>query len=124
MSKYPFRHNTLSFSHIKASPYLDHTRKVDFITNIVPKNNPALSVGVQLTTQHSKLNPFNKNFEKEEKKKRKIVMANTTLIAQGDGVIDTYPSVMQPDITAYMIVNGSINEMINMQKNNIFQNYF
>lgn len=51
-------------------------------------------------------------------------MKNSELIAGRDDILSGYPSAMQPDMTAYMVVNGSINEMINIQKNNIFQDAF
>lgn len=35
--KYAFQHNKLAFSHVKASLYLDHIWKVDFVSNIIPK---------------------------------------------------------------------------------------
>lgn len=122
--KYPFQHNKLAFSHVKASLYLDHTWKVDFVSNIIPKKWEPISIWVQLTTQHSKLHPFHKNPDREAKQKKKIVMKNSEPIAGGDDILSGYPSAMQPDMTAYMVVNGSINEMINIQKNNVFQDAF
>lgn len=122
--RYPFEHNKLSFSHIKASPYLDHTWKIDFVSNLSPKKETPISIGIQLTTQHSNLHPFHRNHEKSSKKKKTIVMDNSSLITLWDDVLQAYPSVLQPNMTAYMVVNGSINELINTHKNNVFQTAF
>jgi len=118
LNRNQYKYSWIHIDHTKGSPYLDHKRKIDYISHIQQKNKRNIHVWVQLTTEQSGIKIFPKSYENEMKKKRKIIKNLSNIIYDDEELIDheTYPI----DMTSYMIINWSINHTINLEKNNIF----
>lgn len=118
--------NTKLF-HTKASPRLDHQRKIDFLSTIMhkwtilPKN---LTVWVQLTTEKSHIRIYPDYKEHMKKKKHIVQSLSQQCVDNQDQYIQQLPNKLRPNLTSYMVVNGSINKRINIDNDNIFLKAF
>lgn len=113
--------------HTKASPHLDHTWKIDFLSTILRKSSnkrKQITVGVQLTTEKSHINIYPNHNKHMKKKKQTVRSLSKQIIETQDIYIKNLPKKLQPKLTGYMVVNGSINKRINIENDNIFLDAF
>lgn len=122
LNRYKYKYRWVNIYHRKWSPYLDHKRKVDYTSHIEQKNKQDISVWVQLTTHQSKAKIFPSSYKYEMKQKRKVVKDLSQNIFNNQELKWFQRDWI--DLTAYMIVNGHINEVINMERDNIFATAF
>lgn len=118
--------NTKLF-HTKASPRLDYAWKIDFLSTVIHKSNilpKNMTVGVQLTTEKSHIHIY-PDYRDHMKKKKQIVHGlSEKCIDNQDPYIQQLPDKLRPNLTSYMVVNGSINKRINLDHDNIFLKAF
>jgi hypothetical protein len=117
-----YKYRGIDITHQKTSPYLDHKRKVDYMTSIEQNNKRWQNIWVQLTTEQSWAKIFPKSYQREMKKKRKIVKSLSDIIYNDTEIQEHENKTV--DMTAYMVVNGHINNKINIQRENIFMEAF
>jgi hypothetical protein len=122
-----FHFSKTKLFHTKASPHLDHIRKIDFLSTILrgtSDERKAITIGVQLTTEKSHIKQYPNHKEHMKKKKKIVNMLSEQIATTQDPYIKNLPEKLQPKLTSYMVVNGSINKRINIEDDNIFLDAF
>ena len=118
-----FYFKNLRLKHTKWSPILDHKWKIDFLSTAKYKDKKT-TIGVQLTTEKSHIDQYENHQEYMKKKKAEVLHKSVLCKTEQDNYIESLPNDLKPDLTSYMVVNGSINKQINLDKNNIFLKAF
>ena len=119
LNRWKYKYRWINMEHKKWSPYLDHKRKIDYTSSIQQqKNKQNINIGIQLTTQQSWGKIFPDQHKREMKQKRKIVKKLSQKAYENKQIRSFEGQTV--DLTWYMIVNGHINQTINIARENVF----
>jgi len=123
-----YKSKRFKFIHKKWTPEQDEDLKIDFITTMTTKVNSwkyeCINFWVQLTTSKSRAEYSKKrpNWLDWVGNKKWDIFRTSNKIEEG--TVDNYPASYIPDSMCLLVINSNINEFINIQNINIFNNAF